>query len=188
MRGNRMKLHVLLPRPLRWTAALLVLASPASAAYDTTPALAEITAQAGRVDLKAPPVAASRLAALLPKRCATQPAAHLKLSQGHAEAQYGSLKVLIDDFAGHALNTVLGAAFEFGLHEHEAGSALVRPVSGALGYSAFTAAAGSQQSLAQTRVWVRGRYVVQILQPGAHSRAQVDACLQATGLAGLGGR
>ncbi len=167
-------LAVLLP-----TVLALMAAAQAKSVADA--AIQEIAAQAVRVGVSTPPVAAARLAALLPKRCAGAAASPPKLAPGHAEATYGSARVLLDDFAGRAMNTVLGAAFEFGQYADLPGAALVRPVPGALGYSVYEA----RGDLAQTRVWVRGRFVVQIIQRPARDRTAVDACLKATGLAAL---
>ncbi|SMB97538.1 hypothetical protein [Deinococcus hopiensis] len=181
MRATRPTRRPLRPYTRPLSALLALTLGTAHAGYSTDAVVREITAQALKVPTTTPPVAATRLAALLPKRCVRATPSRPRLAQGHAEATYGTTRVLLDDFAGRALNTVMGAAFEFGQYADVRDAALVRPMPGALGYTVFEPRAAR----AQTRVWVGGRFVVQIIAESAHSRSDVDACLRATGLAGL---
>jgi len=169
------------------TAATLlatVLGATALAGYNADPVIKEITAQALAVNPKTVPLAAGQLATLLPHSCAGAVASNLKQATGHAEAHYAGISVMLDDFGPNAMNTVMGAAQFLGLYEGGRGSVLVRPLSGAVGYSIYQA----DQRSAQTRVWVRGRYVVQITQMAARSRSEVDACLKAIRLNALPSR
>ncbi|WP_161881058.1 hypothetical protein [Deinococcus alpinitundrae] len=170
-------------RRTRWPAALLgaCLGGAALAAYDSEAAIRTVTLQATTLGAQTKPLASSRLAALLPARCAGAAATAPRQAAAHAEAHYGSLQLSLDDFGANAMNTVMGAAQFLGLSAADRQSELVQSISGAVGYTTYD----PQRRLAQTRVWLDGRFVVQIIQTSATSHAAVDACLKLIRLSAL---